>query len=194
MKKIFSLFATASVALLGLTCCGGGGGGSSSYEVITVQEFASAAKMYKLNNRVYMYIKPVAKTTPGEVTEDTATVTVSSKLIAGKVETGADITYTRENEETYTLEYSFETTEDLGEADLIAGFGFTPPSTDSDGPQVANPVVSLAEKDIRTVIDVAAHTASTIGSCEVIVNAETNAKEWQTSQSPNKAYEVLPNM
>ncbi len=150
--------------------------------------------MYKLNNRVYMYIKPIAKTTPGEVTEDTASVTVSSKLIAGKVETGADITYTRENEETYTLEYSFETTEDLGEADLIAGFGFTPPSADSDGPAVSDPVVTLAEKDIYTVIDVAAHTAATVAKSEVIVNAETNAKEWQTSTSPSKPYEVLPNM
>ncbi len=150
--------------------------------------------MYKLYNRVYMFIKPIAKTSGGEVTEDTATVTVSSILVAGTVDTGADITYTRVNEETYTLDYSFETTEDLGEPDLIAGFGFTPPSEDSEAPQVANPVVTLAEKDICTVIDVAAHTAATTGSCEVVVNTETNATEWQTTKSPNKNYEVLPNM
>lgn len=150
--------------------------------------------MYKLYNRVYMYIIPILREVGGEVTEDTTSVTVVSKLAAGKYEIGADITYTRVSDETYTLAYSFESTEDLTEPDLIAGFGFTPPVEDSEGPEVANPVVSLAAQDIRTTIDVAAHTASTIADCEVVVNAETGQKDWARSQSPGRNYAVLPNM
>lgn len=194
MKKIFSLSATALVALFGLTCCGGGGGSSSDPDIMTIQDFANASKMYTFYNKVTMYVSPVQKQGNSEVTEETTSVIVKSNIIAGEVETAADCTYARDSESQYRLTYSFESTNDLDERDLIAGFGFTPPAETGET-EVPNAVVSLLQYDLTTLIDVEAGTARTSGECDVVVDPDhPTVLERKMTIGKNASYLVTPNV
>ena len=133
MKKIFSLFATALVALFGLTCCGGGGG-SSEPGYMSIEDFATATKKFVTGYNLIMEIKP---TLDGTFTPDTSNplmVTFMPGVMeAGDARISAVFTYEMAEENARTAKLSFSVTgsaEDLTDKDFLAGLGFAVLATD----------------------------------------------------------------
>lgn len=133
MKKIFSLFATALVALFGLTCCGGGGGGSSEAGYMSIQDFSTGTKKFVTGYNLIMEIKPTLDGSYTPITTDTSVSFMPGVLVAGDARVPAVFTYemAEENARSATLTISVtDDVEDLTDKNLLAGLGFAVLATD----------------------------------------------------------------
>ncbi len=133
MKKIFSLFATALVALFGLTCCGGGGGGSSEPGYMSIKDFATGTKKFVTGYNLIMEIKPTLDGSYTPVTTDTSVSFMPGVIVAGDARVSTVLTYemAEENARTATLTISVkDDVEDLTDKNFLAGLGFAVLATD----------------------------------------------------------------
>lgn len=133
MKKIFSLFATALVALFGLTCCGGGGGGSSEPGYMSIKDFATGTKKFVTGYNLIMEIIPIPDGTSIPDDNDLKVSFLSGVMVAGDSRVPAVFTYemAEENARTATLSISVkDDVEDLTDKNLLAGLGFAVLATD----------------------------------------------------------------
>lgn len=149
MKKFFSLFVTAAVALFGLTCCGGGGGDSELDPQI--KKFVSGAKKCVIGNKMELTITP-----SGNIIHSSgSSATVVCNLKAGNdEECWASVTMSKLSETSYLLTYAFQDYAQLSEAALITAFGFTPiENNNGDSVMMPDSIASLASVDIETTLD-----------------------------------------
>lgn len=138
MKKIFSLFATALVALFGLTCCGGGGD-SSEPGYMSIQDFYTGTKKFVTGYNLVMQIIPNdgaadSDSDPFVTSVDDTSVNFRPGWIkAGDAEISAYFTYAMPEKDARTATLTFSVTgsvEDLTDKDFLAGLGFAVLATD----------------------------------------------------------------
>lgn len=133
MKKIFSFFATALVALFGLTCCGGGGSGSEP-GYMSIEDFAAGTKKFVTGYGLVMEIVP----TPGDgdytpQVTDTKVSFMPGYFEAGDTRIEAALTYWMDEPDARTAYLQFSLigdVEDLTEKNFLAGLGFATLATD----------------------------------------------------------------
>ncbi len=135
MKKIFSLFATALVALFGLTCCGGGGGGSSDPGYMSIEDFASGTKKFVTGYNLIMEIIPSLDGSYTPTVTDTKASFVPGVMVAGDSRIDAVFTYEMPEKDARTASLQFSVSrngnsEDLTDKDFLAGLGFAVLATD----------------------------------------------------------------
>ncbi|MBQ1960379.1 MAG: hypothetical protein II349_02515, partial [Akkermansia sp.] len=135
MKKIFSLFATALVALFGLTCCGGGGGGSNEPGYMSIEDFASGTKKFVTGYNLIMEIIPSLDGSYTPTVTDTKASFVPGVMVAGDSRIDAVFTYEMPEKDARTASLQFSVSrngnsEDLTDKDFLAGLGFAVLATD----------------------------------------------------------------
>lgn len=133
MKKIFSLFATALVALFGLTCCGGGGGGSSEAGYMSIEDFAAGTKKFVTGYNLIMEIIPTLDGSYTPTVSDTMVSFMPGVMVAGDARIPAIFTYEMAEKDSRAATLSFSVTgsaEDLTDKDFLAGLGFAVLATD----------------------------------------------------------------
>ncbi len=196
MKKFFSLFVTAAVALFGLTCCGGGG--DSEPGIMTVKDFANGAKKFVIQNRIRLEIIPIEQSALGSNVdpETSSTVTMLCRVVAGNGSPiDADVTYTQESENQYKMTYTFYDIDDLEEKQVIAAFGFSP-IIDNGGTSWTMPdsIPSLAVLDITSHLDMETHEMQTTGEYNVF-DPESNQMLQEKGRIPGQVnpFAVVPN-
>ena len=134
MKKIFSLFATALVALFGLTCCGGGGGGSNEPGYMSIEDFAAGTKKFVTGYNLIMEIIPSLDGSYQPTVTDTSVTMMPGMMLAGNARISVYFTYAMPEKDARTATLNFSVSdgsvEDLTDKDFLAGLGFAVMSTD----------------------------------------------------------------
>lgn len=124
MKKFFSLFVTAAVALFGLTCCGGGSDGELDY--MSIKDFAGGAKKFRVGYPLVLDICPEGVTSPNQLSELSVTM-IPGMLNAGSSSISVLLTYWMEEADATTAYLKFSMTdghEDLADPNLLTALGF----------------------------------------------------------------------
>ncbi len=176
MKKFFSLFVTAAVALFGLTCCGGGG--DSEAGMMTIKDFSNGAKKFVVYNRLTLEIIPEGLSNNTHIDIDSATeVTARCMIVAGDShDTVANITYTRSSDTLYRMSYSFMNLRDLDEREVITAFGFSPITSESGSDWVVpDSIPTLGVVDIFSELDFETHMIRTSGRYRADANDDDNS-------------------
>lgn len=157
MKKIFSLFATALVALFGLTCCGGGGGGSDDPGYMSIEDFACGTKKFVTGYNMVMEIIPTpgGKYTP--TVTDTKATFVEGIMVAGDSQIPIVCTsyeMPEKDARSATLEFSVtDNADDLADKDFLTGLGFATLVTDeASGTAIVLPNALTSISGMRCIL------------------------------------------
>lgn len=201
MKKIFSLFATALVALFGLTCCGGGGGSSSDAGYMTIQDFANASKMFSIgfDNSIWLEIRPTSRSSSsgGEITNETTSVRMNCSYAAGTgVQGELIVNYERLTDEgEFKLHsFSFDDDTDLAKPAVISAFGFTPSEIADDLSSTSGGIASLLElTSMYMILDMNAHTIQAFGTFVVVDEHGVKSPESGVLGGKRGTFDVNPN-
>ena len=156
--------------------------------------------MFRIYNRVVLEIQPDTVEGVGKVTSESTQVTCTCTFVSGSRSLGKDgtasVTYTRGTEDhTYTMDYSFHSSEILQEEDVILSFGFTPLTQTSNGDtfQMPDSIGSLGSIEMQTTLDMDSHQCITRGYYQA-VDAETGLvlEEKGTIKGQMKPFIVIP--